>query len=332
MFCKKCGTILPDNAKFCDKCGALQTRPDTSSPPVQKEETNKLTSGTLKSGKFVKIRVIGIVALVIIAAVLFYVILDAGFFPTQKVPDNSDTTIGGAVNSSKTSTSTLNEDYVATYSWDGNLIETFSYRVTNVDRFTILTRNFGVPLVIKSITNPHIEFLSIKVPNGTVGYFKNGMGTVSLLNGVVDINAESKIKSLSNKNEVGIFKAGGFDPGIYTVVYNFRIHAPIEYDQSAVHLNIKLFDQNTHPAYDRIKILVPEKSVREIYFSPTHLTVKKNNGTIIATGKLAENEALNVEVILDKDILETFSGFPKYTDNVTMKTEAAYPNQHPFIP
>jgi hypothetical protein len=332
MSCKKCGTILPDNTKFCDKCGALQTRPDTSSAPVQKGETNKLTSGTLKSGKFVKIRIIGIVALVIIAAVFFYIILGAGFFATQKVPDNSDTTIGSAVNSSSTSTSTLNEDYVASYSWEGNLVETFSYRVTNVKKFTMLSRNFNVPLVTKFITNPYIEFHSIKVPNGTVGYLKNDMGTVSLLNGVVDTNAESKIKSLSRENEVGIFKAGGFEPGIYTVVYNFQIHPPIEYDQSAVHLNIKLFDQNTHPAYDRIKILVPEKSVREIYFSPSHLTVKKNNGMIVATGKLAENEALDFEVILDKDILETLSGFPKYTDNVTRKTESAYPNQYPFIP
>lgn len=331
MFCKKCGNNLPDNTKFCDKCGALQIRSDTSSIPSHKEENNKLESGTSKLGKFYIIGIVGIVALVIIAAVFFYVILGAGFFATQKGPDNSDTTMGGAVTPS-TPTSTLYDDYMASYSWDGKLEETFFYRVTSSDKFTMLSRNFDGPLVTKSISNPHIEFLNIYVPDGTVPYIKDNMGTVSLLNGMVDTNVVSKIKSLSYENEVGIYKASGFEPGIYTVVYNFRFHPQIEYDQSAVHLNIKLLDQNTHPAYERIKILVPEKSVREIYFSPSHLTVKKNNNTIIATGKLAENEALNFEVLLENDTLETLSGFPIYTENIIRKMKTAYPNQNPFIP
>jgi len=201
-----------------------------------------------------------------------------------------------------------------------------------VDKFTMLNRNFDVPLVTKSIPEPHIEFLSINAPEGFVPYIRDNRGTVSLLNGMIGTNAESKIKLKSYENEVGIYNARGFEPGIYTVVYNFRFHPPIEYDQSAVHLNIKLLDQNTHPAYERIKIIVPEKSVREIYFSPSLLIVKKNNNTIIATGKLAENEALNFEVVLEKDTLETLSGFPIYTENITSKTEAAYPHQNPFVP
>lgn len=329
MFCKNCGNTIPENSKFCDKCGALQIRPDTSSKTVQQEDTKKMEAGTSKSGKFVKIGVIGIVALVIIGAVFFYVIPGTGFFATQKGQDNSETTIGGAV--TPHSTSTLNDDYVASFSWDGNLEETFSYRVTNVDKFTMLNRNFDVPLVTKSIPEPHIEFLSINAPEGFVPYIRDNRGTVSLLNGMIDTEAESKIKLKSYENEVGIFNARGFEPGIYTVVYNFRFHTPVEYDQSAVHLNIKLLDWDTHPAYERIKIIVPEKSVREIYFSPSLLIVKKNNNTIIATGKLAENEALNFEVILEEDTLETLSGFPIYTENITSKTEAAYPHQNPFV-
>jgi len=328
MLCKKCGSNLPDDAKYCEKCGAVQIRPDTSSIPSHKEENNKLESGTSKLGKFY---IIGIVALVIIAAVFFYVILGAGFFATQKGQDNSYTTKGGA-DPLSTPTSTLYDDYMASYSWDGKLEETFFYRVTSSDKFTMLNRNFNLPLVTKSIPDPHIEFLSIYVPDGTVAYIKDNRGTVSLPNGTADTNVISKIKSLSHENEVGIYRAGGFEPGIYPVVYNFRFYPHIEYDQSAVHLNIKLLDQNTHPAYERIKIIVPEKSVREIYFSPSHLIVKKNNNTIIATGKLAENEALNFEVILEKDTLETLSGFPLFTENIIRKTEAAYPNQNPFLP
>ena len=79
----------------------------------------------------------------------------------------------------------------------------------------------------------------------------------------------------------------------------------------------------THPAYQRIKIIVPEKPVRKIYFSPSHLGVTKTNGTIIASGQLAENEILSFEVILEKDTIKTLSGFSIYTENVTTETEAA---------
>ena len=328
MFCKKCGNNLPDNAKFCNKCGAPQVHPDISTTPPEKKEPEKLESGTSNTRKYIVIGIVGIIAVIIIAAVFFYVILGAGFFVTQKSQENSDITYGGA----STPTSTVYDDYVASYSWDGKLEEKIFYRVTLVDKLTMLYRNFIDPLVTKSIPYPHIEFISINAPEGTIAYIKDNMGTVSFPNRMGDTNDISRIKSLSQKNEVGIYRAGGFEPGVYPVIYDFRFYPLIEYDQSAVHLNIQLLHQNAHPTYERVKILVPEKSVKEIYFSPSHLIVEKNNDSIIATGQLAENENLNFEVILEKDTLKTLSGFPNYTENIISRTETAYPNQNPFIP
>jgi hypothetical protein len=88
-FCKKCGNNLPDSAKFCDKCGALQIRADTSSTTSYYEETNKLESGSSKVRKYCIIGMVGIFALVIIAAVFFYVTLGtASLISNSQVSSN----------------------------------------------------------------------------------------------------------------------------------------------------------------------------------------------------------------------------------------------------
>jgi len=84
MFCKKCGTTVPDTAKFCDNCGAPQIRPDTQAIPSHTEATTTPEPGTSKSQRYVVIGIMGIVALVLIAAVFYYyVMLGAGFFAAQ---------------------------------------------------------------------------------------------------------------------------------------------------------------------------------------------------------------------------------------------------------
>ena len=220
------------------------------------------------------------------------------------------------------STSTTGDDYIASFSWDGKVNETFHYHVKSSDNFTMLYRNFNVPLVTKNIQDPHIEFLGIDAPEGTITYLKDNSGLVSFPNGISDADIVSNIKSKSFENEVGIYREQGFEPGTYPVVYNFRFYPPIQYDESVAHLNILLLQ--THSAYNRIQIIVPEKSVRKIYFSPSHLTVTKNNNTITASGSLAENEDLGFEVILEKETLETLTGYPNYTENITSRTEVAY--------
>jgi hypothetical protein len=222
---------------------------------------------------------------------------------------------------SLSSTSNLVSDYTASFSWDGTLEETYEYHVADSDKYTMLYRTFNAPLETNYVPNPHVEFLGMVAPDGTVAYLKDNEGAVSFPLGISDANSIAIIQSKALKNEVGIYRASGFEPGTYPVVYNFKFYPPIEYDESAVHLNILLSQMSA--AYDHVKIIVPEKSVRKIYFSPSQLTVTKKDNMIIASGSLAENDDLSFEVILEKDTLETLSGFPVYTEDVIGKTEAA---------
>lgn len=79
MFCNKCGNNLPDNAKFCERCGAPQILPD------QRDETHKVESKPSNQLKYV---IVGIIVLVIIAiGVIYYVQVGAGYFATQKAQE-----------------------------------------------------------------------------------------------------------------------------------------------------------------------------------------------------------------------------------------------------
>jgi archaellin len=95
MFCKRCGNTLPDDAKFCERCGTPQISPDTSGISSGKEKADGSgTSNAGKLGKYLIIGIVGVIALVIIIAGVFsYVNLGAGFVATQK---SADTTNSGS--------------------------------------------------------------------------------------------------------------------------------------------------------------------------------------------------------------------------------------------
>jgi hypothetical protein len=194
----------------------------------------------------------------------------------------------------------------------------------------MLYRRFNAPLVTRPGTRPDIEFLGMNAPEGTIPYLDDDQGSVSLLNSAVDNGALPAIRQMASRNDVGIYKEGGFLPGTYTVVYQFRFHPPVEFDEFLVHLNIMLMTD--HPAYHRVRILVPVSSVREIYFTPSHLNVTQNNDTVVASGALAENEVLDFEVLLDKGILSKLPEFPSYTKDIASRVMDAYPGQVPFRP
>jgi len=83
MFCEKCGVNLPEDANYCEKCGALQNHPDPSKITSHKDGTTKLGPRESNVLKYAIIGIVGIIALVIIAAgVLSYVQLGAGFVTT----------------------------------------------------------------------------------------------------------------------------------------------------------------------------------------------------------------------------------------------------------
>jgi hypothetical protein len=332
MFCKKCGNNLPDNAKYCEKCGTSQIRPDVPRGTPHADTGSMPITVASKQRNYIIIGIIGLLFLVLIAAVFFYVQQGADFVASQKSQAPVSGPVTGVASQPSTLLSGLDGDYSASYSWDGTLDEKYWFRVTSLNDFSMLFRAFSVPLVTASSPIPHIEFITMGGPDGTISYVKDSTGTVSFPHGMPDANVISTIKSKSQENEAGVYRAEGFAPGIYPIVYRFKFYPSVEYDQSAVHLNIKLQGQGAHMAYDQVRVTVPATSVREIYFTPSHLAVTKNNNLIIATGSVAENEDLGFEVILERNILDSLPGFPVYTENVIGKAEAAYPNQRPFVP
>ena len=80
MSCKKCGYNLPNNAKFCEKCGAPQIPYDGSRIVSKNEASKKPESETSKRKKYFLIGAGIIILVMIITVVFYYVILGAGFF------------------------------------------------------------------------------------------------------------------------------------------------------------------------------------------------------------------------------------------------------------
>jgi archaeal flagellin FlaB len=95
MFCKKCGNNLPDNAKYCEKCGTSQIRPDIPRGTTHADTSSTSVSGISKPSnllKYIIIGIVGIVALVIvISVVLSYMALGAGFVATQTPQETVNT-------------------------------------------------------------------------------------------------------------------------------------------------------------------------------------------------------------------------------------------------
>jgi archaellin len=92
MFCKKCGNNLPDNAKYCEKCGTSQIRPDGPRGTTHADTGSMPTVGASKQRNYIIIGIVGIAALVIIiSVVLSYVALGAVFSTTQTAQDTVNT-------------------------------------------------------------------------------------------------------------------------------------------------------------------------------------------------------------------------------------------------
>ena len=56
------------------------------------------------------------------------------------------------------------DNYIAVFSWDGKLEETFNYRVTSLSNFTMLYRYFNAPLVTEYIPYLILNFLAFIPP------------------------------------------------------------------------------------------------------------------------------------------------------------------------
>ncbi len=213
----------------------------------------------------------------------------------------------------------LTADYSATLKVGSNLYltEDYVYHV-HTSKYRALYRRFNAPLLFQSSSNePHYTLLTIfsSYPEYAVDCF----GHIYLWDAYNAHYLRELIREHASKNEVGIVNSHHFNPGNYEVKYKFEIFPPVQTDGKLYHVNIKLASE--HVPYDRVvlKILDPQKEVKELFVHfPDSKVVKTDYGWII-TGKSPENGLIEVEMLLTKPV----NGYLERVSNVQAKTVSA---------
>ena len=220
------------------------------------------------------------------------------------------------------------QTYDAVFFENGTMVERYTYDVRAAGEYRMLFRYWNAPLTFGPTDQPHIEFLGMTAPPGTVGYVKNLENEVRTAAGNASSSDLAIIRDLAFANEVGIYNPDYFAPGTYTVEYRYRVRPPIEYDEKWAHLNLKLVDE--HVPYRDLRIILPfAGDIEEVYTHPPTLNIKRTAEAVIITGSTSQDDALNVELVLDPAFIERVGGFPEYVPDVRQKTADA--NRWPAI-
>lgn len=68
------------------------------------------------------------------------------------------------------------QHYDAVFYENGTLVERYTYLVRSAGEYRMLFRYWDAPLTFAPIDQPHIEFIGMTAPPGTIGYVKNAGG------------------------------------------------------------------------------------------------------------------------------------------------------------
>ena len=214
------------------------------------------------------------------------------------------------------------QHYDAVFYENGTLVERYTYDVRSAGEYRMLYRYWNAPLTFAAADRPHIEFLGMTAPPGTVGYVRDSWGEVRIAAGTATPSEIATIRNLAFDSEVGIFNPGYFAPGTYTVEYRYRVRPPVEYDEEWAHLNLKLVDE--HVSYRDLRITLPfAGDIEEVYTHPPTLAVERTAEGVVITGSAPQDDALNVELILDPAFTEKVGGFGEFVPDVRQQTADA---------
>jgi len=212
--------------------------------------------------------------------------------------------------------------YEARFESDGTLTEAYTYTFTEGDRYRMLYRSWESPVSFSKLGYGYIEPVSINPPLDAVAYAKDQYGDVTIMTpGADSWYVETYIDSLAEYNEAGCFYASYFPAGSYNIDYTFKIHPPIEYDSQYDHLNLML--ANVHIPYQQVRVVIENADyVYAVYAHPPSLKVTREGGSIVITGSAAEDELVEVEMLLYPDS-HGIDGFYSPVSDVKGKTEGA---------
>ncbi len=154
-----------------------------------------------------------------------------------------------------------------------------------------------------------------------MAYVKDNFGYVTLETPNAGPYVSATIDSLAEYNEVGCFYPQQFPPGNYHIGYIFNLYPPIEYDSSYDHLNLMFAD--IHVPYNNVKIVIENATyVAAVYPHPPSLTVTRTGNQIVITGSAAQDELLEVELLMTPGASH-FNAFRTPVQDVKGKTDSA---------
>jgi uncharacterized membrane protein len=218
------------------------------------------------------------------------------------------------------------DEYRATLSEDGKLVENYTYDVGVANKYHMLYRYWEVPLSSTPLPIPSVQLLDLIPPEGKIGYMKDNRGDFTTYGEKPDVSTVNEMKYRANNNEVGVFSYSYLMRGKYTVDFTFQLHPPIEYDNQWTHLNLKLAGSD-HVSYGHVRIIVPATYADHMYVYPPSLVTEKNGDTVEITGSVAGNENLAVEFLIPNtaaDKLRAVSGKAVHQDYISDLTTSAH--------
>jgi uncharacterized membrane protein len=214
------------------------------------------------------------------------------------------------------------ESYTTILHSDGKLDETYNYRLASSDT-AMLYRNWDDTLSLTPLSGiGYITPLSINPPPGTTAYVKDINGVVTVMSGSADAYTRSEIARLAYDNEAGCYGAQDFQPGTYAISYSFKLFLPIESDSNYDHINLQL--ARIHIPYKNVRIVITDAGyVTEIYPHPPSMTVLRESNQIIITGSAAENELVEVEMLMKPGAHQIQTGYASQVPDVEGLTRSA---------
>ncbi|MGC8831825.1 MAG: DUF2207 family protein, partial [Thermoproteota archaeon] len=217
------------------------------------------------------------------------------------------------------------EQYDATLYANGTLIEEYVYNVKVPGKYRMLYRTWDAPLALEDLNMPFVKLVSINVPEDMIAYAKDYAGVIWVTRPYNENpNIVRSIDWLAWGNETGCYNPNYFQAGRYAVRYVFEIHPPVKYDNNTVHFNLKLVKEEEHLPYRKIKIIIENADyVSSLYPHPPVLSVTQRGDRIEIQGSADKNELLELEMLLEKDVLNVLKAFPTQMNDVTGPTATA---------
>ncbi|HMK15642.1 MAG TPA: DUF2207 domain-containing protein, partial [Methanomicrobiales archaeon] len=211
--------------------------------------------------------------------------------------------------------------YDAAISADGTLTEHYTYVVKAPGTYRMLFRTWEVPVSGSALSQPSVEVLGMKAPQGTIGYYRDYQGQVTIY-GMASEQARSTIRSLVQNDGIGFYNPNYFPAGTYDVYYTFRLHPPIEYDSRWSHVNLRLADE--HVPYRSVTISIPAAGVESVYPYPPFLSASAAGNTLTLSGSAAANEVLGIEIVAARDYFQKWAGYPRSVADVKGMAQSAF--------